>query len=182
MVVRQFKTDKKIVERILGNISDVHHDGHLEFDPVIMDHIQIQKPHQKAVTQNGRVVAISLEQGMALKPGAVLYLDNHVVVYVDLPEEDVLEIRPHGNMEWGRAAYNIGNMHQPAYIYEEMIRCPYDIVLERVMLQLGIPCQRKSGKLDGVRANVSAGHSHGTVEGHGPEHVHDHEQNHHHGE
>lgn len=181
--MRQFKTDKIIVERILGNLSDIH-GGDLEFDPVIMDHIQLQKPHQKTMTQNGRVVAISLDQGLALAPGSVLYLDDQVVVFVDLPEEDILEIRPRGNMEWARTAYNIGNMHQPAYLYEELIRCPYDVVLERVITQLGVLCQRKDGKLDGLRANLSAGHSHGAGGTHAHEHPHEHphEHTHHHGE
>lgn len=173
--MRQYKTDKIIVERILGHVSDVQA-GDLEFDPIIMDHTELQKPHQKVTTQNGRVIAISLEHGEALEPGVVLYLDNQVVVFVDLPEEDILEIRPHGSMEWARTAYNIGNMHQPAYLYEELIRCPYDIVLERVMTKLGVPCQRKTGKLDGLRANLSAGHSHGTGG------THEHEHTHHHGE
>lgn len=178
--MRQYKEDKIIVERILGLVADAHTRG-LEADPVIMDHAQLQKPHQKAVTAGGRILGISLDKGEHLRPGAVLYLDDRVVIFVDLPEEDLLEIRPLGNLEWGKAAYNIGNMHQPAYLYEEMIRCPYDSVLERVLAQLGIPFERKTGKLDGLRANLQAAHSHAA-----PTHSHDggaaHSHDHHHGE
>lgn len=166
-----------IIERILGILPEIKTDG-LELDPVVLDHGQLQKPHQKATTRSGRTLGISLDKGERLFPLAVLYLDGQTAVYVELAEEDLLEIRPENPLDWGRAAYNIGNLHQPAYLYEDCIRVPYDPVLVRMLDQLGVPWSRKTGRLDGLRANAAMGSGHDHAHDH--DHGHDHDHNHDH--
>lgn len=150
-----------IVEKILGILPELRTEG-FELDPVVLDHVQLQKPHQKANTRSGRTLGISLDKGERLYPLAVLYVDDRTVIYVELAEEDLLELRPQSTLDWGRAAYNIGNLHQPAYLSEDCIRVPYDPVLVRMLDQLGIPWSRRTGRLDGLRANAAmgGGHSH----------------------
>ena len=172
-----------IVEKILGILPEIKAEG-LELDAVVLDHGQLQKPHQKATTKSGRSLGISLDKGERLYPLAVLYLDGQVVVYVELAEEDLLEIRPASPMEWARAAYNVGNMHQPAYLYEDCIRIPYDPVMVRMLDQLGLPWSRRTGRLDGLRANAAPGHSHDHDHdhSHSHDHSHDHDHSHSHGQ
>ncbi len=103
----------------------------------------------------------SLPHGEYLFPGAVLYADDERVVYVDLEPEEVLIIRPVGDTELARAAYNVGNMHQDAYIADEGILVAYDEIMEGIIKKkLGIDCEKAQRKLNGIRAKVVYDGSH----------------------
>lgn len=170
-------TGKIIVEKILGRRHpDDGMDG--QTDPVAMTHDQLQKNHQLAISRDGRRLGISLDENEKLFDGAILWQDGPVTVAVVLQEEDVLEVRPFGNEEWARVAFNIGNMHHAAYLYPTYIRIPYDPIVERMLESLGTPVIRKMAKLDGERANAPAGHSHGhshvSQDHHSPDDQHHH--------
>lgn len=151
--------DKIIISMVIGHY---HSDdaGDRALDPIRMTHDQLMKPHQKVSTTGGRDICISLDEQDKLFDGAILWQDEKVVVAIFLVEEDVLEVRPFGNEEWAKVAFNIGNMHHAAYLYPTYIRIPYDSIVERMLLQLGVPVDRKMAKLDGERANAPAGHGH----------------------
>ena len=112
-----------------------------------------------------------------------------LVIVVELEPEDALVIRPEGQMQWARAAYNIGNMHQRAFIQEDCIITPYDAILQSIMQKLHVPCERTVCPIDGVRANVSQSeghhhhhdHGHGHEHGHSYDHSHEHDHDHEHG-
>jgi urease accessory protein len=157
--MRQYKQDRIIIDKVLGHLSELHV-GNRQLDPVLLQHEQLEKPHQKVTSKGGFSMGISLETGHKLFGGAVLWVDDESVVFVELLEEDLLEVRPSGNLEWARVAFNIGNLHHPAYLYDEAIRIPYDEGLERMLIRLGVPYTRKVAKLDGIRANAPADHSH----------------------
>ncbi len=166
-----------IVEKITGNMHTAEI-GSRSVDLVRLTHDQILKPHQKVTSEGGRVIGISLPEGGHLHNGDILWIDEAEVIAVDLMEEDVFELRPKNNIEWAKAAFNIGNMHQKAYLFPECIRVPYDYVLEKMIDALGVEYSRERRKLDGVPASVSAvygRHSHGH-DGH--EHNHDHDHTH----
>ena len=163
-----------ITEKILGKLQDFDTEG-LIIDRVMPDHYDMAKPHQKLKTENGMILAVSLENGEKLYNGAVVYKDEEKIVVTELLPEDVLEIRPSGNREWAKTAFNIGNMHHPAYIHDDCIVIPYDAILESLIKGIGVAYTRCERQLDGERANhVVGGHSHS----HG--HSHDHEHSHHH--
>jgi urease accessory protein len=168
--MRQFKQDSIIIDKVLGHISELHV-GNRKLDPVLLQHELLEKPHQKVTSSGGFTLGISLEMGNKLFGGAVLWVDDEVVVFVELVDEDLLEVKPSGNLEWAKVAFNIGNMHHPAYLYEEFIRIPYDEVMERMLLHLGVTYVRKIAKLDGIRANAPAGNR--------TSHPHSHSSNHH---
>jgi urease accessory protein len=164
--MRLYQQDKIIIDKVLGHLSELQV-GNRKPDPVLLQHEQLEKPHQKVTSKGGLTMGISLEEGNKLFGGAVLWLDDDKVVFVELAEEDLLEVIPSGNMEWARVAYNIGNLHQAAYLYEDCIRIPYDESIERMLLRLGVTYTRKIAKLDGLRANNPAlhgsGHSHSST-------------------
>lgn len=158
-----------IVEKIIANINERHTDGKI-IDRILMDHHDLTKPHQKVKSESGQIIAISLEHGENLAPGSILYEDEERIVAIDLLPEDVLRIVPNGNIEWGRAAFNIGNMHQAAYIHKDCILVAYDAIMEGIIKKLGIKCERVECKLEGIRANVSQTDAH---------HYHHHGDHHH---
>ncbi len=168
-----------IIDKILGNLNNYKIEGK-EIDYVELDHFDMAKPHQKVKAKSGRVFPVSLEKGEILKKGDVIFEDEKTVVVMEMAFEDVIEVTPKNNMEWGRAAFNIGNMHQSAYIYDDKIRIPYDYIMESLLKNLGVSFERKSAKLDGIKANVSVkehsgqGHSHSHSHSHGNGHSHSH--------
>jgi urease accessory protein len=157
--------DKIIISKVIGHYQSGDASDRI-LDPVLMTHDQLLKPHQRVRSTGGRELGISLDEQEKLFNGAVLWQDDEVVVAVSLVEEDVLEIRPFGNEEWAKVAFNIGNMHHAAYLYPTYIRIPYDFIVARMLLQLGVPVDRKMAKLDGERANAPAGHGHAHSIGH----------------
>ena len=169
-----------IIEKILGKLDDFD-TAALIVDKVLLDHYDMAKPHQKLKTEGGRVMAVSLEGGEKLFSGAVIYKDEEVLVVTELLPEDVLEIRPVGNLQWAKTAFNIGNMHHPAYLHEDCIVIPYDAILENLLKGIGVAYTRCERQLTGERANhVVGGHSHSHSHSHDHDHGHSHDHGHHH--
>ena len=140
-----------IVEKIIGDARDFQGED-LKIDKVYLDYLGMGKPHQKLTAESGEKIAISLDHGEHLFCGAVLYKDSERMIVVDMLPEDVLEIRPEGNRQWAKTAFNIGNMHHPAYLYDDCIRIPYDGILENLMKSIGVAYTRCERKLDGEKA------------------------------
>ena len=113
-----------IVEKIIGDARDFQGED-LKIDKVYLDYLGMGKPHQKLTAESGEKIAISLDHGEHLFCGAVLYKDSERMIVVDMLPEDVLEIRPEGNRQWAKTAFNIGNMHHPAYLYDDCIPVSY---------------------------------------------------------
>ena len=171
-----------VIEKIVRKLSDISFNEMQgrEIDIVQLDHFDIAKPHQKLKSKGGRTFGLSLEQGETLMPGDVVFEDNGIIVVIEMIEEDVLEITPVNNLEWGRAAFNIGNMHQSAYVYNDCIRIPYDYIMESLLTNLGVRIERKMAKLDGIKANVTVKEHGGAVNAHAHTHTHTHTHSHDH--
>jgi len=152
-----------VIEKILGKAEDFDLTS-LSVERVFFGHDSLQRGHQRVKTESGRELFISIEHGKTLFCGAVLYKDDELAVLADMIDEDVIEIKPRDNIEWAKTAYNIGNMHSPAYFSEDCILVPYDESLERLSETLCVPWKRCMRKLNGQRAGVSThrgSHSHG---------------------
>lgn len=159
-----------IIENVLGNINEIELKGRKK-EKILMDHYDLTKTHQKVKTETGEVFAISLEPGQFLEAGTAIFADDDRVIYIELLPEKCLVVRPKGNVQWARAAFNIGNMHQAAYIQEDCIVVAYDEILESVVHKLGVDCKCEEREISGIRANVSRGES---------QHHHSHHDHHHH--
>ncbi len=169
-----------IIEKVLGTITDFDTDN-LKIDRVMLDHYDMSKPHQRLKSESGEKIAVSLPYGENLFCGAVLYKDDEKIIYVDLLPEDTLVIRPEGNLQWAKTAFNIGNMHHPAYLHEDCIVIPYDYIIENLIKGIGVPYERCERQLNGIKANhVVGGHSHSHDHSHGHHHSHDHDHDHEH--
>lgn len=166
-----------VVEKIIDKLEDFNNEK-LKIDKVLLAHYELIKPHQLLKSQDGIEIAVSLPQGENLFPGAVLYKDEERIIAIDLIPEDVLEIRPKGNLQWGRAGFNIGNMHHPAYLLEDCILIPYDSVMERMIENLGVEYKRVNRKLEGMRANITLKSSGSSDHHHDHSHPHDHSHSH----
>lgn len=153
-----------IVEHIHGNINNLS-SGELDGKEVIrvfMSREDMEKPHQKVSCENGEVIGISLEGDHRISHGDILAEDGLRIIVAQLTEEDALVIRPKGEQQWAVAAYNIGNMHRPAFVREDCILTPYDRIIEELMSRLSIPVTREERRLDGAKAGITnhGGHHH----------------------
>lgn len=156
-----------IIEKLLGRAEDFNIEE-LEVDKVMLDCHDMAKPHQKLKTGNGEMIAVSLEHGENMFCGAVLYKDDKKIIVVDLMPEDALEIYPKGNLQWAKTAFNIGNMHHPAYLSDDHIIIPYDPVLESILKGIDVEYVRCMKQLTGEKAGIVVG-------GHTHRHTHHHD-------
>lgn len=164
-----------LIEKILGGIQEFNLMGKPGKKAlVLLDHYEMMRPHQRICTTEGEHLSISLPKGEQLYSGAVLFADEERIIVVELKEEDILEVYPQGEEQWGKAGFNIGNMHQICYFTENSILLPYDPVIERLLQSMELSYERKSKKLEGKRPNVSA-HSHHHPHNHNHTHEHSHE-------
>lgn len=173
-----------IIEKTAGNINEKNI-GDRRVEEILLRREDLARTHQKLKTSDGGVFALSLPRGEHLHPGDILFEDEERIVCLGLAEEDVLVIRPRDRTQWARAAYNIGNMHQSAYIREEDILVPFDGILASVMDRLEIPWEKLRCPLEGVRAGVEQSpphHHHGEHDRAGVEQTppHHHHGDHHH--
>lgn len=164
-----------VIEQTLGKIFDFDTEG-LDFILIELSHEEMLKPHQILTLKDGEKIAISLVMGINLEAGDVILADKNRIVYIDLVKEDALVVRPDNNIQWGKVAFNIGNLHHKVYFTEDSILTPYDKNIESLLLKLGVKYERESRKLDGEKANLK-------MEGNVHEHDHkeQHEHNHRHG-
>ncbi|MDO4870245.1 MAG: urease accessory protein UreE [Bacillota bacterium] len=149
-----------LVENICENINSID-TSDLILESVSITHEETLKVHRKFKLSQGREIAISLPAGDHLHDGDVLYRDHERVVFIQLIEEKIIHISPDNDREWAKAAYNIGNMHQPAYLKDDGIYVPYDEILLNLIKKLGVNFEIINAKLDGERAAVTnSGHHH----------------------
>ncbi len=162
-----------LVEKVLGKYEKGKPENRI-IHRVLLDETGMQKRHQRTFSEDGMDVAITLRDDEVLSDGDVLYIDDTQIVVVEAKEEKVFVLRPQDYRQWAKACYNIGNMHQHAYLTQEEILVPYDPILETVIGKLKVPYRSEMRKLIGEKANISAGqHRHART--HGQVHHHEHE-------
>lgn len=142
-----------IIEKVLGSIDDFDQSGYA-LDFVILDGDALTKTYHKMNTENGIDIEISIPRGESLFHGALLYRDEGIMIFVNVIDEDILEIFPDGGIQWGQTAFNIAYIDNPAYLNDKSIMTPYDSGLERLLKALKIEYVRKNGKLQGKSANA----------------------------
>lgn len=131
-----------------------------EVDKVKLDHHEMNKSHQKVVSEKGTVIGISLDSKQVLSHGSVLYKDDDRIILVEGKDEDVFVIEPKGEMEWGMTCFNLGNLHCMVYFDNNLILVPYDPVLERTIKKLHVNFKHERRMLSGVRASLHQHHEH----------------------
>ncbi|MFB5663632.1 urease accessory protein UreE [Alteribacillus sp. HJP-4] len=89
-------------------------------------------------TDQGRDMAISLEDGIELSPGDVIFEDEETEVVVTTVLEDVFVLVPESIEEMGKAAFELGNRHTPCLIENGEIIVRFDKLLPDLFMEVGI--------------------------------------------
>lgn len=146
-----------IVTKIIGMVEDFDLSKY-EVEKVILDHNEMAKNHLKAVGDKGSAIGISLDPGQVLNHGSVLYQSGDNIIVVEGQDEDVLAVRPKGEIEWGVTCFNLGNLHAAVYFDKDVVLVPFDPNLEKILMQLQVNYKRERRLLSGVRGNIHQHH------------------------
>ena len=149
-----------MIDKILGTVTELA-DRIQEIDQVELTADERARGHLRTRSQAGRELLVSLPRGTPIEDGDVLALDAGAAVVVSAAEEDLLEVRPVGEREWGMSAYQLGNLHRPVRFEPEGILTPYERSSEELLKSLGVSCQRVRRGFVGERpASFVGDHSH----------------------
>lgn len=156
-----------LCEKVFGKLEEVEVSGRKVEYVDIEWHEAFKKIHRK-VTDQGTDVGIRMDDSVlsrGLFQDDVIYMDESVIVAVNTPPCEVIEITTtegHGMMA-AKACYEIGNRHAPLFwgetydtfitIYDE----PMMVMLKKIH---GITVEKKVAKLNFDRRISAAIHNH----------------------
>lgn len=132
--------------------------GGRRIERILLPSADLARHRQRAKTDAGREVGISLPHGTVLRDGDVLHLDTELAIVIQQAEEDLLRIRPRTPEEFGLMGYQVGNLHRAAMVDARGIAVLYDKAVEAVAQRFHVPVERVREKF--VPAQNS-GHTHG---------------------
>ena len=146
-------------------------------DPLVLNSEERARAHLVAETASGRRVRISMERGVELQDGDVLYIDGDWAITVSAAEEDLLFIRPGGDpIIWWATCYQLGNLHRQARFLPEGILTPSDPMAIMILRGLGASVEEVRKPFAGRRFGAADhhGHRHDDHDHHHHDHPHDH--------
>jgi len=132
------------------------------FDPVTLTSEQRASPHFAVHSEQGRYIRISIprDADQELREDDVLVVDQDVAVIVKAAPEDLIIVGATNAFEASIAAYQLGNLHQPARFQPNAMLTPYDPMAAQVLDRLKIPYSREMTPFVGERVGAYTGHSH----------------------
>jgi urease accessory protein len=111
---------------------------------------------RRARTAGGREIALALETGQQLPPGAVIHVGDDWFLEVEAALEPVLAVYPADRAQAIRTAFEVGNLHFTVAIDGERLLVPDDSAMVQLLTRLGVRFERERA----VFHPVSAGHRH----------------------
>lgn len=148
---------RPVITAAVGRLADLP-DHVREVDEVELDSDDRTRGHQRIQTRAGRELRLSLPRGCELEEGDVLLVEADTAVVVRAAAEDVLQIEPASERQWGQVGYGLGNLHRPARFGQRAILTPYDAASEALVRHLGAAYRRASQPFVGARVGAMAHH------------------------
>jgi urease accessory protein len=158
-----------IVRHIVGNIFNTSSEQDLrKSDPALLENEDIEwieleweelnKRILRKMTDRGREIGISLQNGERLSVGDIVYADEQVRIAVRTQLEQVYVIRPQSMQQMGKAAFELGNRHTPSLIQEDEIIVREDETLPKLLDEVGVEYERTKRRF--TQPFKYRGHSH----------------------
>ena len=111
---------------------------------------------RKAVTRQGREIALALPTGTVLHPGHVLHVGTDFYLDVEAAPEPVYAVFPKDHHEALRVAFEVGNRHFSLAIDGDRLLVPEDTAMDQLLSRLGVRFEKAMA----VFTPVGAGHRH----------------------
>ena len=161
------KEANMVVNKVIGNLKDSSEFKGKPIFYVDIDWHDVHKKIQRKNIENGIEIGMRFEDGIlihGLRQDDVLYMDDQMVVAVNIPECAALVIHVEDIHLLPKVCYEIGNKHMPFFKgngHYEFIT-PYDAPLEVLLQKLGAKVTKENVSLDLSRAISSSlgGHHH----------------------
>jgi urease accessory protein len=115
-----------------------------ERDTVVMTSEERRWGRRRVRTSGGREIALALNTGTTLDPGAILAIEATWYLQVEAAAEPVLAVRPRDRDGAVRIAFEIGNHHFPLAIEGGELLVPDDTAMRQLLDRLGEPWERRS--------------------------------------
>jgi urease accessory protein len=144
-----------LVTAVLGTAGEMDLAGR-RIERIYLDAESMAKAHQRARTDLGTEVGISLPRGIVLNPGDVLALNEERAIVVEGVEEDVFVIRPRTPLQWALAGFHLGNRHCQPFFQADEVLVAYDHTLDGLLREIGLDYERSRRRLVGLRPVVHA--------------------------
>ena len=144
---------------MIKKIIEIEHNGEAR-DSVALSWFDMQKPNLSAVSEED-ISFIMKIKFTHLHENDILICDDGHRIQIKKSEDEiyVLEFKEH--LDFARAAYEIGNRHQPICIEDNKITILDDISLADIILQLKNKKNVNVTKMQGYfRPNGKAHHAH----------------------
>ncbi len=108
-----------IVERILGNLSDLSAEelAGVHVERVVLPLTALTRQVQRVTSDHGRELGLRLAGRIDLREGDILLREESGLVVIALEPTDVLVIAPSSVLQMGVIAHNLGNRHLQAQFF-----------------------------------------------------------------
>ena len=171
-----------VMEEILGNLAALKASGQIttqQIDYVPLEWFESERNILRKKSRSGREVAFRLlKEGQRLKHDDVVFVNESLVIAIEILPSEVIVLSPKTLPEMARACYEIGNKHSPLFLDGDEVTLPYDKPMFEWLQAAGFEPKKAERRLSqALRANSAQGHGHS----HGHNHSHDHHGYHHHG-
>ena len=149
-----------LIQEKIGRVGSFAIEGR-EIDVLRLEWYEMGKRVMRKHSVGGRDVALRfLNESPALMEGDLLYVDERVVIVVEIVPCDVMVI-PMGSLSAVAAiCYEIGNRHLPLFIDEGVLLAPFEEPLYRWLVGSGFEVSREERKLLYPLRSTVAGHEH----------------------
>lgn len=146
-----------IVEQVVGNVRNSDTSlPHIE--RVYLESDELVKRIQRVKTDHGTELGIRLPENRELADGDILYQSETNMIIVAVKEDDLLVIQPVSLQQMGGIAHQLGNRHLPAQFEGDEMLMQYDYLVEKLLVETGVPYQREERKVSKAFRHI--GHSH----------------------
>ena len=149
-----------LVQEKIGHIGSFDA-GTRRVDVLAVEWYETGKRILRKATRGGVDVAMRfLKEGMSLTEGDILYVDEGMVIVVEILPCDTLVIPMASMAEVAAVCYETGNRHLPLYREEDELLVPFDAPLYRWLAGGGYAVKQEMRKLLYPLRTTVAGHVH----------------------
>lgn len=166
-----------IIEQIYGNLEQLQTEGVIQGqqrDYVALQWFESERNILRKTSKHGREIAFRLlKEGQRLKHNDVVFINNELVIIIEIIPSEVIVLSPKTLPEMARACYEIGNKHAPLFLEGDEILLPYDKPMFDWLEAAGFHPHKTQRRLSqALRANSAQGHKHFHHHGDGKWHHH----------
>lgn len=154
-----------VVENVIGRFDELQKNGKIKgqhIDYISLNWFESERNVLRKVSQAGYEIPFRiLKEGSRLAHNDVVFLDENLVVVINIIPSEVIVLSPQTLPEMARACYEIGNKHSPLFLDGDEILLPYDKPMYAWLDAANFnPKQATRILTNPLRANSAQGHGH----------------------